>query len=97
MNHTFYTGKDLVGKEDTPFYRSIVDGGLSVCKVCGLGESCLTTECPGMNACGDIADAVYAGRLDFLDGQWQQKANPTNQMWQRWKGLREENSATQAR
>lgn len=63
----------------------VCDGGLSICKVCSLFEGSLTTDCPGEYA-GDKADAIYAGNLDFREGQgWVHEKNPTNQTWDRFK------------
>lgn len=49
----------------------ICDGGLSVCKTCGLLEGALTLECLGSRATQEQTDAVYAGGLDYYNGQWQ--------------------------
>lgn len=43
---------------------------LSICKVCGLIEGSLTTECPGVDSYKDHGDAVYKGLEDFRDGRW---------------------------
>jgi len=48
----------------------ICDGGLCHCVVCGGAEGTLTTECPGVRVSEAMHDSVYAGRLDFRDGQW---------------------------
>lgn len=47
---------------------------LDLCKVCGLAEGSLTTECPGINVGGAsrAADDVYNGKLDFVGGQWRE-------------------------
>jgi hypothetical protein len=42
---------------------------LAVCETCGLYEGGLTTECPGAPSF-DHADAVYAGKEDFVGGRW---------------------------
>lgn len=52
----------------------ICDGGLSHCTTCGLFEGSLTTECPGVQCYAEKADDVYAGKLDFLDGEWVERA-----------------------
>jgi hypothetical protein len=39
------------------------------CGVCGGFEGSLPTECPGYMI-GDRADEVYAGKIDFIDGEW---------------------------
>lgn len=46
------------------------DGGLSSCTACGSFEGATTTECPGSRMTQEQIDAVYAGTLDFRDGQW---------------------------
>lgn len=48
------------------------DGGLFACDVCGSFEGATTTFCPGRAMTKDEADAVYAGDLDYRDGQWVQ-------------------------
>lgn len=51
-------------------YCSICDGGLAVCDVCKAAEGELTTQCPGYAVPSDIRDTVYAGALDFKNGEW---------------------------
>ena len=46
---------------------------LFICKVCGLYEGSLTTECPGVPSYKDHAAKVYAGLEDFIDGKWVEK------------------------
>ncbi|CVK18498.1 hypothetical protein [Sporomusa sphaeroides] len=61
----------------------VCDGGLSICKVCGLMEGSLTTDCPGEWS-GKKSEEIYAGNLDYREGQgWVEEKNPTNQMWER--------------
>lgn len=43
---------------------------LFLCAVCGGAEGSLTTECPGIKIDEEQADAVYAGKLDFVNGSW---------------------------
>jgi hypothetical protein len=43
---------------------------LFVCGVCGAFEGGLPTECPGYSIGADKADEVYAGKIDFIDGEW---------------------------
>jgi hypothetical protein len=43
---------------------------LAVCKVCGLLEGALTTDCPGVDCWNERNEDVYAGRIDFVDGAW---------------------------
>lgn len=49
---------------------SVCSGGLFICKVCGGAEGSLPTECPGKPMTSDEEDAVYAGRHDFVNGEW---------------------------
>ena len=51
-------------------FCNICCGGLALCKVCGLYEGSLTTDCAGYRVKSDIGDQVYAGKLDFKDGKW---------------------------
>jgi hypothetical protein len=44
---------------------------LAVCKVCGLCEGALTTHCPGERVEEHRSKAVYAGKIDFVDGSWE--------------------------
>lgn len=54
--------------EDTTLCN-VCDGGLAVCKVCGLFEAALTTHCPGSKSYGR-SEEVYDGRVDFFHGEW---------------------------
>jgi len=45
-------------------------GGLAWCKVCGGAEGSLPTHCPGEHMERRVEDRVYAGVLDFVDGEW---------------------------
>jgi len=47
-----------------------------VCKVCGCLEGATTSECPGVAATNEQTQAVYEGRLDFVDGQWVEQCSP---------------------
>lgn len=78
--HLLYTQADLKDEPEDSALRRYVDGGLGICKVCGLGEGSLTTECPGEQS-GEMGEAVYEGKLDYVEGSWQPKLNPTNRMW----------------
>ncbi|MEW6115633.1 MAG: hypothetical protein AB1553_01875 [Nitrospirota bacterium] len=49
---------------------NICDGGLAICKICGGAEGSLPTECPGEKMIAHQDEAVYAGKLDFFNGQW---------------------------
>ncbi|MBR8043188.1 NADAR family protein [Burkholderia cenocepacia] len=86
-DHQYWTGADIakLPADSTKrewLTRYVADGGLAICRVCGLGEGALTTHCPGARA-GAYADDVYAGKLDFVEGSWVNRGNPTNQMWDR--------------
>lgn len=49
-------------------------GGLLHCKVCNGGEGSLPSECPGRSMTDDDQAKVYAGKLDFRQGQWQHES-----------------------
>jgi len=55
---------------------SICDGGLYCCKICGLIEGSLTTDCPGEEAWAEKNEDIYAGEIDFRDGQWVEETSP---------------------
>jgi hypothetical protein len=44
------------------------DGGLFSCIVCHGFEGSLTTDCPGYQMSAELADAVYAGVVDYRLG-----------------------------
>jgi hypothetical protein len=48
----------------------ICDGGLAVCTVCKAAEGELTAECPGEPVPYERREQVYAGILNFKNGQW---------------------------
>jgi hypothetical protein len=54
----------------------ICDGGLSVCKVCGLIEGSLTTDCPEKKCHSIHGENVYLGLIDFVDGKWVNQCSP---------------------
>lgn len=45
-------------------------GGLAWCAVCGGAEGSLPKECPGVTMSPEQLDAVYAGKLNFVNGMW---------------------------
>lgn len=56
---------------------------LFCCVNCGGFEGSLPTECPGEPMGADRHDEVYAGKIDFINGEWRaQKV--------RWMQLQEE-------
>lgn len=51
------------------------DGGLFACTRCASFEGATTTECPGESMTKEQQDSVYAGTLDFRDGEWRPVAS----------------------
>jgi len=84
LKHDFYTAADFMDADpDSWGVRNIVEGGLAVCKVCGGGEGSLTTDCPGEKIPYEKDQRVYAGKIDYREGQgWVPEKNPTNQAWE---------------
>jgi len=73
--HVYRTPTDcrcrFQGRDGYDDYCAVCDGGLAVCKVCGLAEGELTTECPGDGKpWHKLGDAVRRGHIDFWDGRW---------------------------
>lgn len=70
--HSLYTAEEALSEagESSALYRNVAGGGLAVCKVCHCFEGSLATECPSEPVSGDNQDAIYAGKLDFVGGQW---------------------------
>jgi len=97
MEHQYWTFEDIVSDarargievEEHPLLGSVCDGGLTICKVCKSYEGGLTTDCPGEVVSYEKSGEVYAGKIDFRDGQWVEEKNPTNQTWERLKKARE--------
>lgn len=53
---------------------------LSVCKVCGLFEGSLTTDCPGERVSYDMGEEIYTRKLDYREGEgWVNKFSPHQQ------------------
>lgn len=87
MNHVYIEPKDCNCGDDPSC--QICQGGLAVCKVCGLLEGGLTTDCPGVPS-HDKGDEVYAGKLDYREGQgWVPEKNPINQQWEQLRKVKE--------
>lgn len=81
MKHQFLTHEDFrPDKYDSYRYRLAVEGGLAICKVCGLAEGALTTDCPETSA-SNRSDDIYSGKIDYREDAWVEAKNPTNQMW----------------
>jgi len=50
-------------------------GGLFMCIKCGSAEGATTSQCPGEMMDGDTQDKVYSGEIDYVDGEWVNKAS----------------------
>lgn len=46
------------------------EDGLVHCKKCNGAEGSLPTHCPGETMSGEDEELVFAGQLDFIDGNW---------------------------
>ena len=55
-------------------FREMPVTELYVCRTCGGAEGTLPTECPGESMTIRVAERVYAGALDFVNGNWVQHA-----------------------
>lgn len=65
MDHIKY--KCECGRERHCFF---CDGGLFLCTVCNGAEGSLPKECPGRQMTTEEADAVYAGKLGYINHAW---------------------------
>ena len=50
--------------------RMICDGGLALCALCGHLEGSLTSDCPAIQTYSKYGDLVYAGTIDYRQGEW---------------------------
>jgi hypothetical protein len=50
------------------------EDGLLHCKICNGGEGSLPSECPGRRMTEEEDNDVYAGTLDYRQGQWVRRA-----------------------
>lgn len=48
------------------------EGGLFACTTCGAFEGATPDHCPGEKMTPEQRDAVYAGDLNYRDGQWRE-------------------------
>ncbi|UFT98123.1 hypothetical protein KO561_13015 [Radiobacillus kanasensis] len=88
MKHDFYTSKDI-SPHDEWAQRNIVEGGLSICKVCKGAEGSLTTDCPGELIPYDLDQKVYKGEMDFIkDKGWVNNVSQHSPEY--WRNLRSE-------
>lgn len=54
----------------------ICNGGLTMCRVCGLAEGSLTTECPKYLVSSELTDVIYQGKIDYRFGRWEPEPSP---------------------
>lgn len=47
-----------------------------MCTVCNGAEGTLPTECPGRLMSSARQEHIYAGRIDFKDGEWIKGISP---------------------
>lgn len=66
MEHKFLVHE----KCDQPGSCMFCDGGLAYCTVCKCGEGELATDCPGYPVAQANRELVYAGKLDYVRGEW---------------------------
>lgn len=79
MKHKYIEPEDCESCQtpsDYPRSCNVCDGGLAICRVCGLAEGCLTTDCPGEDVYVDRHDDVYSGKIDYRNGQWVEACTP---------------------
>lgn len=72
MKHIFIEHTNCLEPGTCP----ICDGGLAVCRVCGLLEGSLTTDCPGYLCWAEKNDDIYQGKIDFVNGHWVNQPSP---------------------
>ena len=51
-------------------------GGLFACTVCHSFEGATTTHCPDESMTEHQCNLVYAGKLDYRDGEWVEAGSP---------------------
>lgn len=56
-------------------YCQFCEGGLFACVNCDSFEGATTTECPNVKMTAKQREEVYAGNLDFKNGQWVNEAS----------------------
>ncbi len=64
-----FSVNDTVGRVCMAFACEVMDLRKEVahCKICNGAEGSLPRNCPGKRMPGDVADAVYAHRMDYTD------------------------------
>jgi hypothetical protein len=73
VDHTFYTDADVEPPDQVCDRNGQVV--LADCKICGLVEGSLATDCPGTAEHGRIVE-VYNGNIDFINGHWVEAVSP---------------------
>lgn len=58
------------GAHDDGRYCMFCDGGLYACSACGCFEGMMARDCPRRPLTAKQGEDVYAGLLDYRDGQW---------------------------
>ena len=76
MQHQYKMSGDHEHTGDYAANCDVCDGGLAICKVCGLVEGCLTTDCPGENVYAEKNETIYNGQIDYRNGQWVNEPSP---------------------
>lgn len=61
---------------DDPVPEGECDCMLDHCLICGLVESELTDDCPGVPVPKWASDECHMGRLNFRDGAWRKEPTP---------------------
>jgi hypothetical protein len=63
------------GDKDAPYSIKDRNGEvvLALCRICNGAEASLATTCPGGPMSLEQEDAIAAGTLDFIAGQWVNK------------------------
>jgi hypothetical protein len=74
VEHAYKTRQDCDCSGDINCW--VCEGGLFICKACGLLEGSLTTECPGVPSFSEHARNVYEGLEDFVGGEWVNTPSP---------------------
>jgi hypothetical protein len=52
------------------------EGGLFGCVKCGSFEGATTTHCPGYSIYDEKGNDIYAGKIDYRDGEWVEVGSP---------------------
>jgi hypothetical protein len=77
VEHIYHQAGD--GHECNEFSCSYCE--LAVCRICGLFEGSLTTDCPGERVKCELSDKIYSEKLDYRvdEGGWVNKLSPVQQ------------------